>query len=736
MENSVEIKGIVEKVTYRNRDNGYTVVKVKVAKEDLTAAGIMPYLSDGDSVTLYGDYVVHPVYGRQFRVDAAEVGTPQSQLQVLRFLSSGAIKGIGPSTAAKIVEKFREDTLDIIENAPLELVAIRGISQEKALAISEEYKKQYGVRDIMLALSKFKITPNEATNIFKHIGSNCVELVKTNPYLLCVDGIDFPFERVEEIAESFNISQENSNRLSAGIEFVLRRNLLNGHTCLPRKKLIDVSVRLLDVNRNLLEDTLDKMLDSFLLAEKEMGKETFIFLNDYAAAEEFSAAKLKALVRNNIPLMPISPVEMKFIEAKLNIEFDEKQIDAVNEAMNSGVFVLTGGPGTGKTTTLNAIISVLSGRGKSIALAAPTGRAAKRMTELTGYEAKTIHRLLEVEWGEQDKISFGKNKKNPLDFDVVIIDETSMVDTLLFRSLLEAIRITTRIILVGDSDQLPSVGAGNVLSDIVNSDIVPFVKLDKVFRQASQSAIVTTAHKIIKGEIPDFKENSSDFFFIRKSSPSRVADAVLELCSNRLPQVYGFSPMNDIQVLCPSKKLEAGTLNLNKILQETLNPYNEKRAEMYYKGIPFRQGDKVMQIKNDYDISWVKENGEIGSGVFNGDIGFILEINKREGLLKVQFDDKIATYLDTDLSLLEHAYAVTVHKSQGSEFDCVILPLIDTPHQLRYRNLLYTAITRAKKLLIVVGSEEVFCAMAENDRKTLRYSALSYLLGGKTNENY
>ena len=736
MENSIKLKGIVENVTYRNRDNGYTVIKVKSGKESITAAGIMPYLSEGDSVVLYGDYTLHSVYGRQFKVDIAEATAPQSQLQVLRFLSSGAVKGVGPSTAAKIVEKFREDTLDIIENAPYELATIRGISEEKALAISEEYKKQYGVRDIMLALSKFKITPNEAANIFKCLGSNCVELVKSNPYLLCLEGIDFSFERVEEIAESFNISKENSNRLSAGIEFVLRRNLLNGHTCLPRNKLIDVSVKLLTVGRNLLEDTLDKMLDSFRVAEKRFGNEIFIALNDYAAAEEFSAAKLKALVNNNISLMPISPVELKFVEAKLNIEFDEKQITAVNEAMNSGVFVLTGGPGTGKTTTLNAIINVLSGRGKSIALAAPTGRAAKRMTELTGYEAKTIHRLLEVEWGEQDKISFGRNKKNPLDFDVVIIDEMSMVDTILFRSLLEAIRMTTRIILVGDSDQLPSVGAGNVLSDIINSDMVPFVKLDKVFRQAEQSTIVTNAHKIIKGEVPNLKKNSSDFFFIHKSNPLKVTEAVLELCVNRLPSVYDFSPMTDIQVLCPSKKMESGTLNLNRILQESLNPYNEKLNEMYYKGIPFRQGDKVMQIKNDYDITWTKDDGEIGSGVFNGDIGFICEINKRDKFLKVRYDDKIATYFDTDLSLLEHAYAVTVHKSQGSEFDCVILPLIDTPHQLRYRNLLYTAITRAKKMLIVVGSEDVFCAMAENDRKALRYSALCYLLGGENSEDY
>ena len=728
MENSIELKGIVLGVTYRNGDNGYTVIRVKSGKEQITAAGIMPYFSEGDSVVLFGDYTVHSVYGRQFKVEAAEATIPQNSLQVLKFLSSGAIKGVGPSTATKIVEKFKDKTLEIIENEPLRLSEIRGISEEKALLICEEYKKQYGIRDIMLSLSKFKISPVEASNIFKYLGVNCVDLVKENPYLLCREEIGFPFERAEEIANHFDIPQDNENRLAAGVEFVLRRNLLNGHTCLPRNKLVDVSITLLSVNRDRLEDVIDNMIDSFTVTERLLGNTSYIFINEYAAAEEYIAAKVKAIVDNNIPFMPISPIELKFVESKLGISFDQKQIDAVNEAMNSGIFVLTGGPGTGKTTTLNAIIEILNGRGKSIALAAPTGRAAKRMTELTGYEAKTIHRLLEVEWGENDKAYFYRNKKNPLDFDIIIIDEMSMVDTLLFSSLLEAVRTTTRLILVGDSDQLPSVGAGNVLSDIIDSETVSCVKLNKVFRQAAQSAITTNAHKIINGEIPDLKEKNKDFFFIHKSAPSLAVDEVVDLCVNRLPKAYGFSSAYDIQVLCPSKKFEGGTVNLNQLLQQAINPSNNNTQEMYYKGIAFRKGDKVMQIKNDYDIVWKNSAGETGSGVFNGDIGFILEINNKEKSLKVQFDDKVATYYDTDLGLLELAYAVTVHKSQGSEFDCVIIPIVDTPSMLRYRNLLYTAITRAKKILILIGKEEIFNAMAENNRKTLRYTALSYFL--------
>ena len=728
MENSIELKGIVLGVTYRNRDNGYTVIKVKSGKEQITAAGIMPYFSEGDSVVLFGSYTVHSVYGRQFKVDAAEATIPQNSLQVLKFLSSGAIKGVGPSTATKIVERFKDRTLEIIENEPLRLSEIRGISEEKALLISEEYKKQYGIRDIMLSLSKFKITPIEASNIFKYLGANCVDLIKENPYYLCSEEIGFPFERVEEIASFFGISEDNEHRLAAGVEFVLRRNLLNGHTCLPRTKLVDVSINLLSVNRDRLEDVVDIMVDSLVITEKLLGNTSYIFINDYAAAEEYIAAKVKSIVDNNIPFMPISPIELKFIESKLNITFDEKQIDAVNEAMNSGIFVLTGGPGTGKTTTLNAIIEILNGRGKSIALAAPTGRAAKRMTELTGFEAKTIHRLLEVEWGENDKAYFYRNRKNPLDFDIIIIDEMSMVDTLLFSALLEAVRTTSRLILVGDSDQLPSVGAGNVLSDIIDSEVVSSVKLTKVFRQATESSITVNAHKIINGEKLDLREKGKDFFFIHNNSPKSTANQVVDLCVNRLPKAYGFSSVYDIQVLCPFKKFEGGTVNLNQLLQQEINPYKKGTAEMNYKGIYFRPGDKVMQIKNDYDIVWTNSKGETGSGVFNGDIGFILEINNKEKSLKVQFDDKIATYYDTDLSLLELAYAVTVHKSQGSEFDCVIIPICDTPSMLRYRNLLYTGITRAKKLLILIGREEIFEMMAENNRKTLRYTALSYFL--------
>lgn len=730
-ENCEEIRGVIDKITYKNRDNGYTVLRIKVGKELITAVGIMPYLSEGDSAVMYGEYTVHPTYGQQFKADAVETAVPETQAQVLRFLSTGAIKGIGPATARKIVETFREDTLDVIENSPLDLIAIKGISREKALAISEEYKKQYGIRDIMLFLSRFKITPAEAANIFRVLGVASVEIIRSNPYCLCGEGIDFPFDRAEEIAEYFELPEDNTYRLSAGIEYVLRRNLANGHTCLPKGKLLEAASRLLAVSPDRLAEILGDMTGGFRLVAKWIEQEEFIFLPEYAAAEEYTAARLRALVNGSRPLDDVSALELDFLQKDLAITFDEKQIFAVNSAMKSGVFILTGGPGTGKTTTLNAMIRIFENRGFSIALAAPTGRAAKRMTELTGYEAKTLHRLLEVEWGDREQASFARNKRNPLDFDVIIVDEMSMVDTLLFRALLEAVRLTTRILLVGDSDQLPSVGAGNVLNDLIVSGFVPSVKLDKVFRQAAQSAIVTHAHAIIGGQLPDLREKSSDFFFLKRTKPGETCDTVLDLCSSRLPAAYGFSPTENIQVLCPSRKMTAGTVNLNTLLQDKLNPPRDRLPEIYYRGICFRVGDKVMQIKNDYDILWTRDNGETGSGMFNGDIGFIEEIDRRGGIIKVRFDDRVATYYETDLGLLELAYAVTVHKSQGSEFDCVILPLVDTPIPLRYRNLLYTAITRARKMLIVVGDERVFAAMVENDRKTLRYTALGFFLRGE-----
>ncbi len=725
---SKEFKGTVEKITYRNRENGYTVFKVKANKEVITCVGMLPLVNEGDSVSLTGEYSNHPVYGEQFNVENIDVSAPRTQLQVLKFLSSGAIKGIGPATATKIVEKFKDKTLDIIENYPMELTVIKGISADKAMNICEEYKKQFGVRDIMLALAEFNITPVEATDIFKVLGINSVDLIRENPYVLCREEIGFSFERAEEISEKLELPSDSDGRISAGVEYVLRKNLSNGHTCLPLTKLLDVCEKLLSVNAVLIMDSIKMMCDRMQIVIRIFCGERFVFLSEYYAAEEYIAAKLNAYGANNMPLYSLSEFEVDLIERKLGFKFDQKQIESVNCALNNNVFILTGGPGTGKTTTLNALIGIFEGRKQSIALAAPTGRAAKRITELTGYEAKTLHRLLEVEWTSGGKQTFARNKKRPLDEDVIIIDEMSMVDTLLFKAVLEACRITSRIILIGDSDQLPSVGAGNVLGDIIESGKISAVKLDKVFRQSDSSQIISNAHKVISGTVPSLNNDSSDFFFIKNYNPISAAETIVDLTANRLPKAYGFSATEDIQVLCPSKKLSCGSYNLNILLQEALNPLKKNMKQMFYKGISFRQGDKVMQTKNDYDIIWTSDDGETGMGIFNGDIGRVIDVDVKNRVLSVKFDDKTATYFEEDLDILDMAYAITVHKSQGSEFDCVVIPLCDTPQPLRYRNLIYTAITRAKKMLVFVGSEGIFVQMIENDRKTLRYSGLKYML--------
>lgn len=723
-----EIKGTVESVTYRNKENGYTVIKVKVKNESLIATGMMPYLNDGDAVVLHGSYIMHPTYGQQFKCDVCEVSVPETQVQILKYLSSGSIKGIGPATALKIVEHFKEESLNIIENNPAQLTAIKGVSLEKALSISDQYKQQFGVRDIMIILSKFKISSNEAAEIFKVLGTQSIDIIKENPYSLCIDGINFSFERADEIAENFNISPQNEFRIAAGIEFVLKRNLLNGHTCLPKRKLVEVASHLLSIEKQKVLDSLEILVASMRLYEYLIAEQAYIFLPEYAAAEEFISSRIRNILKNNNRLFDISEAELNLVQNRIGIEFDSIQVDAVNEAMRNSLFILTGGPGTGKTTTLNAIIEIFDNRNMSIALAAPTGRAAKRMTELTGRNASTLHRLLEVEWGSDSKPYFAKNSKHPLDYDVIIIDEMSMVDVMLFKALLEASRITTRIVLVGDSDQLPSVGAGNVLNDLISSERVPFVRLEKIFRQAAESSIVTFAHNIIGGQIPDSYEKADDFFFINRQDVYSTAQTVVELCTSRLPNAYAFSPTEDIQVLCPSRKKECGTVNINNLLQDKLNPLKKSSVEMHFKGISYRVGDKVMHIKNDYDIIWESDSGESGSGIYNGDIGFIEEIDLRNRILKVRYDDKVATYYEENLGLIELAYAVTVHKSQGCEFNCVILPLSDTSMLLRYRNLLYTAITRAKKLIVLVGDKKVFVDMIENDRKTLRYTALKYFL--------
>lgn len=723
-----EISGIVEKITFKNQQNGYTVCTVKVGKDFLTVVGILPFISVGENVKFIGEFLVHPVYGEQFSAEYYETVAPKTVASILRYLSSGIIKGVGPATAEKIVERFGSDALDIIQNSPDDLTIIKGISTEKAISISEEYKKQFGIKDLMLLLNPYHISIEKCIAIYQRMGSRALEKIKENPYVLCQDEIDIPFEKIEALALELGISPDNEMRLAAGIEYVLRKNLLNGHTCLPRKKIIPVAAVLLESNESRVEYICDKMIESLKLRTKTVKDDDFLILPEYYNAEEYIAARLFAAKRYINSSNCIDDLEIDYVENKLGIKFEKLQREAITNSFNNGVFILTGGPGTGKTTTLNAIIKLFEQHDEIIQLAAPTGRAAKRMTELTSKEAKTIHRLLEVEWTSDNKQSFSRNEKNPLECDVIIIDEASMLDTLLFESLLRALKITTRIILVGDIDQLPSVSAGNVLNDILSSGVYSSVSLKKVFRQAMESLIITNAHAIINGEPSDLFNKSKDFFFMRRDSSVGVCDTVLDLCQTRLPEAYNLNPLTDIQVLCPSRKAQTGTVNLNNLLQSMLNPKKDGQPQLAYKGVYFRPGDKVMQVKNNYDLQWQRDNGEIGYGIFNGDIGYILHIDVKAGIVTIKFDDKTVTYFAENIGELELAYAVTVHKSQGSEFDCVVLPLFDTPSQLLYRNLLYTAVTRAKKLLIVVGSQSMYEAMAQNDRKTLRYTMLKEFL--------
>lgn len=719
-----KLSGTIEHITYTNQSNGYTVAVLNLSDDKITVVGTMPFVAVGDFVQLTGVYDTHPTYGPQFKVQSFEKSAPSDTVSILHYLSSGAIRGVGPATARSMVERFGDRTLQIIEQEPERLSEIRGISADKAEKISEEYKKQFGVRDVMLFLTPFRVSPEGALKVFRALGSEACEIIRRNPYVLCGEDIGFSFEKAEEISAAFSLPKDSDCRVAAGLEYVLKHNLSNGHTCLPKTKLVATSARLLGCDEDEIAQVCDEMLASLRLRLLVMDNTEFVFLPQYFLAEDFIAARLSVLLKYAPPGEPMADLEIDMIEQAEHIRYEELQRTAIKTAMAKGITVLTGGPGTGKTTTLNAIIRILQSKNLDISLAAPTGRAAKRMSELTGCEAKTVHRLLEVEWGEEDRQTFARNEKNPLSCDVLIVDEMSMVDALLFESLLRALRLGCRLILVGDADQLPSVGAGNVLADIIASGCVPSVCLTKVFRQAMESLIVANAHRIITGQEPELSCKTSDFFMLPVSDSLAAGELVVDLCTRRLPEAYGFKPLSDIQVLCPSKMLDMGSVSLNNMLQYKLNPDRKGKNKISFKGFELREGDKVMQIKNNYDIMWTSDGGESGTGVFNGDIGILETVDRKNGLLRVRYDDKTAVYYSENVGELELAYAMTIHKSQGSEFECVVLPLLDTPQKLLYRNLLYTAVTRAKKLLIVVGSKQMLVSMVHNNRKNLRYTSL------------
>lgn len=730
MDELVTVTGVVEYITFQNIENGYTVLEFSSDGELFTATGNVSDLYCGEKVTFTGRWTVHPTFGKQLKIELCQREMPETAADMLSYLSSGIIKGVKEKTAQKIVERFGEDTFYIIENHYERLAEIKGISRDRAREIATEFKRRAAEREALISLEKYGMTTAECLRVFKVYGPRSVETVENNPYLLCSEGIGITFEKACSIAECLPVPPADEYRVSAGIIYVVRHNLYNGHTCLPREKLIPPCCDLLGASADTVEIQLDKLIETKQLISENLSAKDFIFLPDIYNAEKRAASSI-------LFMKQFAPKCFDNIEEQINktelisgVCYNEQQRLAIKLAVEKGILILTGGPGTGKTTTLRGILKVFENQGLEVALAAPTGRAAKRMSELTGREAQTIHRLLEVEWDRNDRPVFQRNKRNPLSAGAVIIDELSMVDIVLFSSLLDALPIGCRLVMVGDSDQLPPVGAGNVLHDMINSKALPVVELKEVFRQAMESLIVTNAHKIVKGELPEITRTDKDFFFLERNAPLSAAKTVAELCSARLPKAYKYSPTEDIQVLCPSRKGEAGTVNINKLLQSALNPSAKHKREHTFGQRIFREGDKLMQIKNNYNIPWTSAEKE-GLGVFNGDIGMLEKIDEGAHTLYVKFDDRLAEYPFEGSNELEHAYAVTVHKSQGNEFEAVVMPVTGVVDQLAYRNLLYTAVTRAKKLMVLVGSRKTVERMVFNNSKAKRYSALkSFIMLG------
>ncbi len=728
------LQGTVEEVVYKNADNGYIVITLDVEGAPETAVGVLGDIVEGETIKLRGTYVSNAKYGRQFKAVTCERTLPTTASEIRRYLGSGVIKGVGPALAKKIVAAFGTDSLDIIENDPVRLSEINGITNDKALYISHEFRKLSGIKTIIEFLQKYDISPVIASLVWKiHEGAS-VAAVKENPYILCDSGIDVNFTVADRIAYDLELDMFSAERIKAGIAYVLRENSYAGHTCLPKQKLMERVCIALHVSEDDFDNALYKGIRENVFSEYEHSNRIYVFLTEYYHAELYIASKIALMLKLSAPLEKDFSEEIAGVEWTENIQYEDLQKAAINAALGNNLFILTGGPGTGKTTTLNAVIQLCRGKNKRLCLAAPTGRAAKRMSDLTGQPAKTIHRLLEVDFSKENKLKFKHHELNPLNADVIIIDEMSMVDTLLFEALLRAIKPESKLIMVGDSNQLPSVGAGNVLRDLISTGLIPTVELKEIFRQAAESLIVTNAHKIVKGVQPELNDRKKDFFYMPTASDEETARLVVDLSRTRLPKTYGYSPIDDIQVLSPTKMGSAGTKELNRSLQLALNPPAHNKKEIRFFDVAFRMNDKVMQIKNDYDVAW-KKDGESGLGIFNGDIGIVTDVDTNNGILTIDFDGRIAVYTTEMLNKLEHAYSVTIHKSQGSEYKAVIMPLTAVSEQLLYRNLLYTGITRAKENIILVGMRGIVERMVQNDRKSLRYSCMKKLLDEKFNES-
>ena len=751
------LSGYVESITFRNEENGYTVLTLSYGKKEMKCTGNFGYISEGEYLEIEGEEVFHDIYGEQIKVTSYKVIPATDELSLKKYLGSGAIKGLGAVLANRIVDKFGEDTLRIVEEEPERLAEIRGITIRKAMDICEQVEEKKDMRDVMIFLQGYGISPTLSNKIYTMYGQKVYDIIKTNPYKLADDLSGIGFKRADEIARRAGVEVNASIRIKSGMCYALSDASLSGHTYLPKEKLVEKTINLLGLrdqylnadgtyNMDLLDNCFTELVLEKKLILKNIEEKDAVFLSTYYYTELNIARMLLELNISTPEDDYIMGVKLDTIEKLSGVELDDLQRKAVIETQNNGITIITGGPGTGKTTTINAIIQMFEADGLEVSLAAPTGRAAKRMNEATGHEAKTIHRLLEISGGASEETGrdeidakFGRNEQNPLETDVIIVDEMSMVDTFLVHALLKAITIGTRVVFVGDINQLASVGPGNVLRDIIESEQFSVVRLTKVFRQAGESGIVTNAHKINKGEQVALDNSMGDFLYIERENAQMALNATIGLMMSKLPQYVEAKPM-DIQVLTPMRGGILGVNSLNEQLQKYINPQDENKREREIAGVIFREGDKVMQIKNNYQLEWEQrsEGGRIydsGTGIFNGDMGIITTINNTTNTMEVVFDDdRYVIYDSKQAEELELAYAITIHKSQGSEYPAVIMPLVSGVSMLMTRNLLYTGVTRAKKCVCIVGRKETFSAMIANEDQHRRYSGLKWQLVNYYNE--
>ena len=727
-----KIQGMVSDIVFKNEENGYTIANLANEDDEITIVGCMPTLSMGESIEVEGKWINHKIYGSQFEVQNFMPVTPSSLEGIYVYLSSGMIHGIGEKMAKRIVDKFGVDTLDIIQNTPERLTEVEGIGMKKVKQIQESYEENRELRNIIIKLSPYGITPNYCLRIYKKYKEKSIEIINKNPYRLAEEVRGIGFKIADEIASKIGIDKYSPDRIMQGILFTLNQSLANGHTYLPKRVLIEQSVKILGVESSFVEKGIMDLAYAQKVHLENKNGEILVYLMMYYICENGVCKEIIKLSQHEIKDLHINiDEEIKIVEKEDNINLAKNQIEAVKEAINNGVTIITGGPGTGKTTTINTIIKIFENNDQKVVLCAPTGRAAKRMRETSNKEAKAIHRLLEMGFAtDSDELIFFKDEEDPIDADVIILDEASMVDIILMYNLLKAVKLGTRLLLVGDSDQLPSVGAGNVLKDIIDSGVIKTVRLNEIFRQARESMIVVNAHKINNGEPLFLNVKNKDFFFLRKNTNEEIMNEIIGLVSERLPKFYKFDKLKDIQVLASMRKGDLGVNNLNIELQKYLNPPEKYKQEEQFAKRTFRVGDKVMQIRNNYTKKWETEDkSDSGEGIYNGDIGYIFHIDKDKKTVYVLFDKvKLASYKYDELDELDHSFCTTIHKSQGSEFPVVVIPIVWAPPMLLSRNLLYTAVTRAKKLVVLVGDVRYLEQMIKNNRINDRYSNLSYKL--------